>query len=224
MNNKILAGSLLGLGAVARYFQYINQKEEKEEPVVNEVLFFPDSEYPCPVITQAMATRPTEQRVCPNPACRKLHGREGELPSSMIKFLDYLSKAKSKVDLCIYMFTYSTLAALLRELHHRNVKIRIIVDGSEDEGTGSQIERLRQVGIEIKSNKRGTGALMHHKYVVIDDHLLLSGSFNWTNKAIVSNYEAVLVTSNKDLVTPFKNKFEEMWAKFSEHPKGRSLY
>lgn len=137
----------------------------------------------------------------------------------MFKFLTYLSRAKFKVDLCIYMFTQSTLANLLNELHRANIQVRIITDGAEDEATGSQVERLRKTGIEIKSNKRGTGALMHHKFVIIDEDILLSGSFNWTNKAVVSNYEAVLVTSAESLVKPFVRQFNEMWSQFGQHPR-----
>lgn len=222
MMKKHIILSILGLGLVGKalhYYLKLRQKSTQKRDI-NEVLFFPDKEYPCNKITQFMPIDETgRRRQCDNPACRKLHGRENEPNSSMIKFLDYLSNAKFKVDLCIYMFTQSTLARLLRDLHKANIKVRIITDGSEDEATGSQVDRLRDIGIEIKSNKRGTGALMHHKFVIIDEDILLSGSFNWTNKAVVSNYEAVLVTSTRSLVLPFVEKFDEMWLKFDQHPK-----
>lgn len=174
------------------------------------------------MITQKMLT-PTA-RNCYNPSCRKLHGRVDEPQSSMIKFLSYLASAKYSVDLCIFMFTQSTLAVLLRELHEAGVRVRIITDGCEDQGLASQVERLREAGIKIKSNKLGTGALMHHKFVVIDNKILLSGSFNWTNKAIVSNYEAVLVTSDRSLVLPFIQEYARMWDKFDYHRSKKAIF
>ena len=34
---------------------------------------------------------------------------------------------------------------------------------------------------------------MHHKYVIIDDQILIMGSFNWTSQAIMGNSESLLV-------------------------------
>lgn len=81
----------------------------------------------------------------------------------------------------------------------------------------TKIACLKEAGIEIKSNKKGTGALMHHKFLIIDDSLLLSGSFNWTSKAVVSNYEAVTVTSDRSLVEPFISQFDQLWDEFNAH-------
>lgn len=226
--NRYILHIALGLGLVGqvvllyRITRRSNRKPKIKQPSsINEVLFFPDAEFPCRQVTNRMASCPAEQRICHSPSCRKLHGRIGESHSSMIKFLNYLASATKSVDLCIYVFTQVTMAEILLDLHERNVRVRIITDGSEDEADGSQTEKLRKAGIEIKSNKRGTGALMHHKFVVIDELVLLSGSFNWTSKAVVSNYEAVLVTSNPNIVVPFNHKFNEMWSAFGSHTKSR---
>jgi len=214
MNNYILC-SVLSLGLAGKTLQlYLKRKRERSQERINEVLFFPDDEFPCDRITKSMLMRPPSQRVCYNPSCRKLHGRDNEPNSSMIRFLSFLANAKRRVDLCIYLFTQKTLADLLLDLHKSNVIVRIITDGDEEMIRNSQVSRLLAAGIEIKTNNCGSGALMHHKFVVIDDRVLLSGSFNWTNKAVVSNYEAVLVTTSEELVKPFTIKFNDLWKTF----------
>lgn len=218
--------SVIGLALLGKltysYIIYRNTKPVVE--TVNRVLFFPDKEFPCNKVVHGIVKNPPETRVCRNPSCRRLHGRDNESPSSLIQFLNYLASAKCTVDLCIYMFTQSILAEVLHDLHKTNVRVRIITDSSEDDAHTSQVDYLRKSGIEIKSNRRGTGALMHHKFVVVDGQLLLSGSFNWTNKAVVSNYEAVLVSSEKCLVEPFSEKFEEMWSQFGYHLKRNRIH
>lgn len=204
----------LGIGITyVAYKKYCSDSNQN----ISEILFFPDTEFPCPKINMISLRSDPAKSACTNQACRRLHGRPDEAPSSLIRFLKYLANARKSVDLCIYMFTQSTLADLLLDLQKADVKVRIITDSTEDEAGGSQLERLRRAGIEVKSNKRNTGALMHHKFVIIDDRMLLTGSFNWTNKAVVSNYEAVFVTTAKDLVTPFKNEFSKLWASFVDH-------
>lgn len=58
--------------------------------------------------------------------------------------------------------------------------------------------------------------LMHHKFVIINNHILISGSCNWTMQAFAGNWENILVTSVPDLVTPFSQHFSQMWKEFSE--------
>lgn len=186
---------------------------------INEVLFFPDCEFPCPAVVDQLSIYPEERRVnCYNKSCRRLHGRTHESPSSLLKFMTYLSQARHKVDICIYVFTQFSIAKILENLVKSGVRVRVITDGAEDDASGNQLHKLRSCGIIVKSNERHTGALMHHKFVIIDDKMLLAGSFNWTNKAVVSNYEAVLVTTQSTLVVPFVSQFEQMWSTFNVHP------
>lgn len=186
---------------------------------LNEVLFFPDPAHPCVKLIKGMAKSPRGGTShCDNFSCRKLHNRPGETKSSMIRFLELLSSAERSVDLCVYLFTQSSLGDILEDLHRSGrIRVRVITDSTEDDAGDTQVKRLKCAGVPVKSNKRGTGALMHHKFVIIDSKVLLSGSFNWTNKAVVCNYESVLVTAEQSLVRPFCEKFEEMWDAFRPH-------
>jgi cardiolipin hydrolase len=223
-----LVFGLLGLALFGKTLHfYMTQYRGKDNKAlskaprhhVNEVLFFPDPTHPCPKVIRAITNSPNgRNRPCDNISCRKLHNRPGEKNSSMIRFLEYLASARRSVDLCIYLFTQTNLGDILEDLHKKsNIRIRIITDSTEDDAGYTQVKRLRSNGIMVKSNRRGTGALMHHKYVIIDGSILLTGSFNWTNKAVVSNYEAVLVSTEPSLVGPFREKFEEMWNNFQPH-------
>ena len=53
---------------------------------------------------------------------------------------------------------------------------------------------------------------MHHKYAIIDNKILMTGSFNWTRSASDRNYENVTITSNKQLVKQFHDYFVGMWS------------
>jgi len=54
---------------------------------------------------------------------------------------------------------------------------------------------------------------MHHKFVVVDGKVLLTGSFNWTRSASEQNQENVLITSDPRLVAPFATEFDRLWVK-----------
>jgi hypothetical protein len=48
-------------------------------------------------------------------------------------------------------------------------------------------------------------ALMHHKFAILDNQLLLSGSFNWTYN---SNAENLLITDDTTTLDAFREEFE----------------
>lgn len=182
----------------------------------NKVLMFPDEKYPCNQTIKQMVGSSVVG--CRNRNCPYLHNRTGERPSSMLTIIEYLAGAKKSIDLCIYLFTQFKMADVLCTLHKKGIAIRIITDRTETQ-TNSQIEKLLSEGIPIKSKVPSEGALMHHKFVVVDRMILLTGSFNWTKNAILHNNEAVTVTSNVDIVKPFIREFENLWRQFPDHPK-----
>jgi phosphatidylserine/phosphatidylglycerophosphate/cardiolipin synthase-like enzyme len=60
-----------------------------------------------------------------------------------------------------------------------------------------------------------TRYMMHHKFAVIDQEILITGSFNWTAQATMGNWDNAIITSTSDLVAPFVTEFERMWHLFS---------
>lgn len=59
-----------------------------------------------------------------------------------------------------------------------------------------------------------TEFLMHHKFVIIDQSILINGSFNWTWAAITGNHENICITNNPVVVEPYMKEFKHLWSKF----------
>lgn len=55
---------------------------------------------------------------------------------------------------------------------------------------------------------------MHHKFVIVDEEILITGSTNWTMSAFFGNFENILVTNQSSLVGPFLKEFDRMWHAF----------
>jgi tetratricopeptide (TPR) repeat protein len=52
--------------------------------------------------------------------------------------------------------------------------------------------------------------LMHHKFCIIDQRLLFTGSYNWTKNAESHNLENVILTTDKNLIHQFLAAFEDL--------------
>ncbi len=55
---------------------------------------------------------------------------------------------------------------------------------------------------------------MHDKFAVIDESVVLTGSFNWTTQAVKNNQENILFIQNNELAIKFLQEFEKLWKEF----------
>jgi cardiolipin hydrolase len=94
-------------------------------------------------------------------------------------------------------------------LHETGIAVRIITNEEHEALSGSQIERFQREGIQVRHDK--TSFYMHHKFVVVDGSVLITGSFNWTRQAVTGNRENVLVTNNLEIVGPYVEEYEKLW-------------
>jgi phosphatidylserine/phosphatidylglycerophosphate/cardiolipin synthase-like enzyme len=60
---------------------------------------------------------------------------------------------------------------------------------------------------------RGGGryAIMHHKFLVVDDRLVATGSFNWTREAECCNWENLVILDDPALARAFEAEFQRLW-------------
>lgn len=120
-----------------------------------------------------------------------------------------LKQANKTIDLCIFTITDDRLATNLLDCLERGIKVRIITDNDKMNDNGSLIQDLKYAGIPIKIDH--SRYHMHHKFGIIDSHIIFTGSFNWTYTASSHNQENMLVTTNFDIVKQYEDQFELLW-------------
>ena len=93
----------------------------------------------------------------------------------------------------------------------RGVKIRVLLDGDNARKSYSIDEWLAGEGIAVRFIEIKRGSL-HHKFMLIDAKILITGSYNFTNESEFRNHEAAIFTNNKGLVQSFAAEFERLWS------------
>ncbi|XP_075243040.1 uncharacterized protein LOC142337587 [Convolutriloba macropyga] len=166
-----------------------------------EVLMFPDPLLHC----KAFHFLPTGCRL--GSKCKKDHS-----VNSMVKLLQFLLTANTSVDVCVFNITCLDLVDILIDLRSRKVKVRVVTDAAEL--TGTQVPKLLNNGVPVRSEKN-CGNLMHHKFVIIDNSAVATGSFNWTQQAVVGNNENLIITNHKVSVDKYAQEFNKLWVKFN---------
>jgi len=94
----------------------------------------------------------------------------------------------------------------------RGVNVRVITDDEKQDDLGSKASTLKSQGIAVRND--GDLSHMHHKFCVIDQAILLNGSFNWTRSAVLNNRENVVISKDAYLVSDFMAEFNRLWNEF----------
>ncbi|XP_077980810.1 mitochondrial cardiolipin hydrolase-like [Glandiceps talaboti] len=200
-----LAGLLLSAGLASEIIYYLYKKlghnpknqTEKTHDILQEILFFPDKVVACKAYFQS-------KNGCQLANCSYAHFETG-----LSKLLKYILDAKHTLDVCVFCICCHELADAVVEAHEKGVVVRVITDDEQMEVSGSQIGKLRSKGIQVRHDH--SSFLMHHKFVVIDNHIIITGSLNWTRSGITGNHENVIITNNPGLCVPFQGEFDKLW-------------
>ena len=85
---------------------------------------------------------------------------------------------------------------------------------AEEARQGDAVGLLLQAGVPLlddtEDGSSGSG-LMHHKFVVIDNKTVITGSFNWSPSAAHTNDETLLVIHSPQLAKHFTREMDRLW-------------
>ncbi|XP_045518020.1 mitochondrial cardiolipin hydrolase-like [Pieris brassicae] len=134
------------------------------------------------------------------------------------KLISFIESAKKSVNVCMpgihNPVIQGRLVTLLKE---KNIKVRMIIDRTGyNESTDFFIRELIECGAEVRCNATDPAYTMQHKFCLVDDRILMTGTLNWGNDRSFDNWNYVYITTKSQLVVPVKKEFYQMWQKTSD--------
>jgi phosphatidylserine/phosphatidylglycerophosphate/cardiolipin synthase-like enzyme len=123
------------------------------------------------------------------------------------KILDALDGGKVSIRVVMAWFTNEALFNKLLEKHNVGVDVQVAI---YDDGVN------RKHGVDIskvphKMIKRGQrGGLMHDKFCIIDNQVVVTGSYNWTNNAEFRNDENITIEHDPDQATKYSIEYRRL--------------
>lgn len=124
-----------------------------------------------------------------------------------------LTLAKESVRICVAWINADAYRTVFQKLLATNVRIEVIYNSDYINAKFQFPEGIKTFAI----SPRLKSALMHNKFCIIDDEVVISGSFNWSRNASASFENIVVVRDNFHLVSAFKHEFDDLIA-FCENP------
>lgn len=130
----------------------------------------------------------------------------GNCASIVVK---WINRANSSVHVLIYSFTLDAIRDSLIDAKNRGVDVKIVMERSNANEKGAEYQNLKNAGVDIRLDTNS--GLMHDKVAVIDGHIVLTGSMNWSNAGVRENNENLLVLNNEDWASAYEGQFEAIY-------------
>ena len=119
-----------------------------------------------------------------------------------------LATAASRIDAALYHLNSAPIADALIEAHRRGVLVRVVTETDYVKETA--VKRLQDVDIPVVDDD-GREGYMHHKFIVIDERYVWTGSYNTTYNGAYRNNNNVIFIDSVPLAYNFTQEFRELF-------------
>jgi phosphatidylserine/phosphatidylglycerophosphate/cardiolipin synthase-like enzyme len=119
-----------------------------------------------------------------------------------------INQAKSEIFLQAYAFTSKPIVQALLRAQKRGVKISAVLDKSNRSQKYSAATFLKNMGIPVFIDDQH--AIAHNKIIIIDNRVVITGSFNFSQAAETKNAENLLILDDlPDLTRAYRENFQQ---------------
>ncbi len=133
--------------------------------------------------------------------------------SCLNAILEQIEAARSSLKICVFTISDDRITRAILQAHRSGIKVKIVTDNEKLHDQGSDIRQLAQAGVPVRVDN--TSNHMHHKFAIVDNTVVVTGSYNWTRSAALYNHENIIVTSAKPIVEGFCEEFDRLWSEMS---------
>lgn len=123
------------------------------------------------------------------------------------KILEQLDSAVNTIYVCMAWFTNDKFRAMLEKKQQQGIDVKVIIyNDGVNRTKGVNLSRINH-----KMMKASKGGIMHNKFCIIDNHVVITGSYNWTSNAELRNEENILIVQDWKNANVYTRQFLDMW-------------
>lgn len=122
---------------------------------------------------------------------------------------ELIREADQSVKVMVFSFTLDLWAEALVNRHNNGINVQVVVETVGSTGTGAELPRLLCEGIPARRD--GNPDILHHKVIIIDEEIIVTGSFNFSVSARDNNSENLLIIHSANLARYYINEFDQLY-------------
>lgn len=121
-----------------------------------------------------------------------------------------LSGATESIYFLTFSFTSDKLGEIVREKAGAGLTVRGVMDEEQVKSNqGTEYDPFKQAGLSVRID--GIDGQMHHKVFIVDESIVVFGSYNFSQSAETRNDENILIIYNEAIAKQFLMEFERVW-------------
>ncbi|WP_241315935.1 phospholipase D-like domain-containing protein [Chryseobacterium arthrosphaerae] len=123
-----------------------------------------------------------------------------------------LKTAEFEVKIAVAWINFKEYYDIFNDLLKNKVKLQIIcTDNKQNRSHSAKIKDLTNKGADIKLLKMHRKVNhMHHKFAIIDQNKIVTGSFNWSPNATKSFENLMVISEDSNLTTLFLDEYNKL--------------
>jgi phosphatidylserine/phosphatidylglycerophosphate/cardiolipin synthase-like enzyme len=122
--------------------------------------------------------------------------------------LQQINRAKTEILIQAYSFTSKPIAQALIGAQKRGIRITAVLDKANRTQKYSAATFLKNMGIPVYIDDKH--AIAHNKIMIIDNRVVITGSFNFTMAAETKNAENLLIIEDlPELTRAYRDNFQK---------------
>jgi len=119
-----------------------------------------------------------------------------------------ISQAKKSIKLAIYGFSNDRIRDAVLNAHKRGIDTKVVTD--DKRANSENILMLKEAGIDLVDDENPY-ALMHNKFLVIDENVVWTGSANYSYYAFYKNNENLVKFTSSKIAKVYLEEFDELY-------------
>jgi len=124
------------------------------------------------------------------------------------RILELMKEAKKSIRFMAFAFTDNEISTEMIAAAQRGVKVEGIIEKVGSSSAASEMGFLYCAGQDIRLD--GNPKFLHHKVILIDDQIVITGSANFSINAAESNDENMVIVHDSSLASAYKLEFDRM--------------
>lgn len=125
------------------------------------------------------------------------------------RLVEQLQSAQKSVRFLAFSFTADDLADAIIERIAAGVEVTGVMEETQvKSNSGTEFNRLRSAGADVRLD--GNPRNMHHKVLIIDERIVVFGSYNFSFFAEERNDENLIVAHDPQVAVQFLHEFEKV--------------
>jgi phosphatidylserine/phosphatidylglycerophosphate/cardiolipin synthase-like enzyme len=134
------------------------------------------------------------------------------------KLIAIVNDAEINIRFLAFSFTDDPLAQAMIDRARAGVDVKGVFEAFGSTYESSELRRFWCANVPVRQD--GNGSFLHHKVIVIDNSIVITGSLNFSANADDSNEENVIILDNPEIAALYLQEFEKNWAQAKDVSAG----